>query len=308
MKLDMVGKKQTIVLLLSTVIWGISFPIIKISLDHMLPLTLGLMRMVFGAVPLIAYMLYTQSKDKIINTFKIGFIPITGIAVTQFFLPLAAQNIGMNMMDPESAASMSSILQTTTPIFAIILSSIFLREYIGIKKALGTAIGLIGTVMLVSEGGRFILGPYVIGNLLLMSTSISYGFSGIIAKKNLEKIDPLPMITFSMIMATVFFLPTSLLGEPISHISGVSINVWLLVLFLGLASNGIAMIMWYIVLTSNELSKQISFTYLIPLFGVVFSNLFIGEIISIRTVVFGVITIVGISIAQYGRKKKPLKE
>lgn len=304
----MVGKKQTIVLLLSTVIWGISFPIIKISLDHMLPLTLGLMRMVFGAVPLIAYMLYTQSKDKIINTFKIGFIPITGIAVTQFFLPLAAQNIGMNMMDPESAASMSSILQTTTPIFAIILSSIFLREYIGIKKALGTAIGLIGTVMLVSEGGRFILGPYVIGNLLLMSTSISYGFSGIIAKKNLEKIDPLPMITFSMIMATVFFLPTSLLGEPISHISGVSINVWLLVLFLGLASNGIAMIMWYIVLTSNELSKQISFTYLIPLFGVVFSNLFIGEIISIRTVVFGVITIVGISIAQYGRKKKPLKE
>ena len=307
MKLEMGGKKQTIVLLLSTVIWGLSFPAIKISLDQMLPLTLGLMRMVFGAVPLIAYMLYTQSKDKIINTFKIGIIPITGIAVTQFFLPLAAQNIGMNMMDPESAASTSSILQATTPIFAIILSSLFLREYIGIKKALGTAIGLIGTVMLVSEGGRFIVGSYVIGNLLLVSTSVSYGFSGIIAKKNLEKIDPLPMITFSMIMATVFFLPASLLSEPISHISEVSINVWLLVLFLGLASNGIAMIMWYIVLTSNELSKQISFTYLIPFFGVIFSNLFIGEIIGIRTLVFGVITIAGISIAQYGRKKKSLK-
>ncbi len=307
MKLEMGGKKQTIVLLLSTVIWGLSFPAIKISLDQMLPLTLGLMRMVFGAVPLIAYMLYTQSKDKIINTFKIGIIPITGIAVTQFFLPLAAQNIGMNMMDPESAASTSSILQATTPIFAIILSSLFLREYIGIKKALGTAIGLIGTVMLVSEGGRFIVGSYVIGNLLLVSTSVSYGFSGIIAKKNLVKIEPLPMITFSMIIATFFFLPASLLSEPISHISEVSINVWLLVLFLGLASNGIAMIMWYIVLTSNELSKQISFTYLIPLFGVIFSNLFIGEIIGIRTLVFGVITIAGISIAQYGRKKKSLK-
>ncbi|MFW5904333.1 MAG: DMT family transporter, partial [Candidatus Saliniplasma sp.] len=145
MKLEMAGKKQTIVLLISTVIWGLSFPAIKISLDQMQPLTLGLMRMVFGAVPLILYMLYTQSKDKIINTFRTGLIPITGIAVTQFFLPIAAQNIGMNMMDPESAASMSSILQATTPIFAIIFSSIFLREYIGIKKALGTAIGLVRT-------------------------------------------------------------------------------------------------------------------------------------------------------------------
>ncbi|MFW5898689.1 MAG: DMT family transporter, partial [Candidatus Saliniplasma sp.] len=271
-------------------------------------LTLGLMRMVFGAVPLILYMLYTQSKDKIINTFKIGFLPITGIAVTQFFLPLAAQNIGMNMMDPESAASTSSILQATTPIFAIIFSSIFLKEYIGIKKALGTSIGLVGTVMLVSEGGRFVFGSYVVGNLLLLSTAVSYGYSGIIAKKNLGDIDPLPMITFSMIIATFFFLPTSLLNEPMSHLTEVSINVWILVLFLGFVCNGIAMIMWYIVLTSNELSKQISFTYLIPLFGVIFSNLFIGEIIGVRTVVFGVIIIAGISIAQYGRKKKPLKE
>ncbi|MFW6141696.1 MAG: DMT family transporter [Candidatus Saliniplasma sp.] len=308
MKLEIAGKKQTTVLLLSTVIWGLSFPAIKISLDQMQPLTLGLMRMVFGAVPLILYMLYTQSKDKIINTFKIGFLPITGIAVTQFFLPLAAQNIGMNMMDPESAASTSSILQATTPIFAIIFSSIFLKEYIGIKKALGTSIGLVGTVMLVSEGGRFVFGSYVVGNLLLLSTAVSYGYSGIIAKKNLGDIDPLPMITFSMIIATFFFLPTSLLNEPVSHLTEVSMNVWIFVLFLGFVCNGIAMIMWYIVLTSNELSKQISFTYLIPLFGVIFSNLFIGEIIGIRTVVFGMITIFGISIAQYGRKKKPLRE
>jgi len=307
MRLNIADNKQTVVLLLATVIWGLSFPAIKVSLDQMLPMTLGLMRMVLGAVPLIVYMLYTQSKKEMVDTFKNGFIPITGIAISQFFLPLAAQNIGMNMMDPETAASMSSILQATTPIFAIILSSIFLKEYIGIKKALGTAIGLVGTVMLVSEGGRFVVGSYVIGNLLLVSTSVSYGFSGIIAKKNLSKIDPLPMITFSMIIATLFFLPTSLLSEPISHVSAVSINVWLLILFLGLASNGIAMIMWYIVLTSNELSKQISFTYLIPLFGLIFSNLFIGEMISVWTLIFGVVTIVGISIAQYGRKERPLK-
>jgi len=307
MKLNIDDNKQTVVLLLATVIWGLSFPAIKISLDQMMPLTLGLMRMVLGAIPLILYMIYTQSKDRMILTFRTGVIPITGIAVTQFFLPLAAQNVGMNMMDPETAASMSSILQATTPIFAIIFSSLFLREYIGIKKAVGTAIGLVGTVMLVSEGGRFVFGSYVIGNLLLLSTSVLYGYSGIIAKKNLVKIEPLPMITFSMIIATLFFLPTSLLSEPISHVTEVSINVWLLVLFLGLVCNGIAMIMWYIVLTSNELSKQISFTYLIPFFGVIFSNLFIGEIIGIQTIVFGVITVIGISIAQYGRKKKPLK-
>ncbi len=184
MRLNIDDNKQTVVLLLATVIWGLSFPAIKISLDQMMPLTLGLMRMVLGAIPLILYMIYTQSKDRMILTFRTGVIPITGIAVTQFFLPLAAQNVGMNMMDPETAASMSSILQATTPIFAIIFSSLFLREYIGIKKAVGTAIGLVGTVMLVSEGGRFVFGSYVIGNLLLLSTSVLYGYSGIIAKKN----------------------------------------------------------------------------------------------------------------------------
>lgn len=297
-------KDKLTIIMISVIFWGLSFPVIKIALGEVEPITLGFLRALLGAIPISIFAFHKIGIKELFESVKKHPLPFVTIAMLQYFLPLVFQNIGMTMMDPKSAASMSSILQATSPVFTIFLSALFLGEHIGMKKGIGTGIAMTGAFLLVTRGGMVLSGTDLIGNLLLLGSAVVYSFASVTVKKTLTHQSPLKISSISLILATVFFLPISIALEPIGNIQSISGEMWLLILFLGLICNGIAMIFWYNVLSTRQLSKQVLFVYMIPLFGTLFSNLFVGEIITLKTVIFGIIIISGITLAQYSRKKK----
>ncbi|MGM0405482.1 MAG: EamA family transporter [Thermoplasmatota archaeon] len=126
-----------------------------------------------------------------------------------------------------------------------------------------------GAFLLVTRAGVILSGTNLICNLLLLGSAVVYSFASVTVKKTLTHQSPLKISSISLILTTVFFLPTSIL-EPIGKIQSISGETWLLILFLGLICNGIVMISWYNVLSTRQLSKQILFFYMIPLFGTLF--------------------------------------
>jgi drug/metabolite transporter (DMT)-like permease len=58
------------------------------------------------------------------------------------------------------------------------------------------------------------------------------------------------------------------------------------------------------VLKTREVSRLILFIYLIPVFATAIAYFVFGEVIKITTVVFAIIIICGVMIAQYEYKKK----
>ncbi len=290
-------------LLIAVIFWGLSFPVIKLALRGIPPLTLGLFRALFGLIPISIYTFWKNGFSDSLSPLKQDFIPFLAIGLTQYYLPLVTQNLGMTLMATSTAASMSSILQATAPIFTLVFSAIFLGEYIGLKKSMGTAIALTGTVLLVFKGGVTITKMNLLGNLLLLSSAIFYALSGIFVKKILYDYKPTQIITLSLIITTFIFIPTSVIFEAPSNIPTISTQNWIYALYLGIFCNGVALVLWYGVLSSQQLSKQILFIYLIPLLGVLFSNLFAGEILTKGIVIFGFLIISGITIAQFGKKK-----
>ncbi len=298
-----VRSKNFLVLLVAVVMWGSTFPAIKIALGEIQPITLGLFRAVFGSIPIAIFTLLVIGKERTFRPVKEDFFPMVGIALTQYYLPLVFQNVGMTLMAPETAASMSSLLQATAPIFTIFLSALFLGEHIGKKKAFGTAVALSGTLLLVTRGGVVLRGASLIGNLMLLCSAVFYAFSGILVKKALDDHHPLTIISASLFMAVILFLPTTFILEDPSRIVSIPISAWALAVYLGLFANGIVLILWYYILRGKELSKQILFVYLIPFFGIIFSYLFANETLSVETFIFGAIILIGITIAQYERKK-----
>ncbi len=294
-------KRNVALLVISMALWGLSFPAVKVSLVEVQPLTLGLLRILFGAVPIAAFVFWKKGFSNILIVFKSDPKPFIGIALAQYYLPMAAQNVGMDMMAPETAASISSILQATSPVFGIVLAAMFLDEYLGGKKILGLVIALTGSILLVTRGGAVLGGSNLIGNLLLLSSAIFYAISGVWTKKALYKHEPIVILTLSLIISSLLFIPTAMFNEPISQIYSISVSTWFLILFLGVVCNGVALLVWYTVLIKSQLSKQVLFTYLIPLFGTLFSHMFIGESIGVLTVVFGGLILFGITVAQYDK-------
>jgi len=303
-----IESKNFLVLLIAVIMWGSTFPAIKIALGDIEPITLGLFRAIFGFLPIAVFTLWKFGWNSTLKPAKNDLLILVGIALTQFYLPLVSQNVGMTLMDPETAASMSSLLQATAPIFTIFLSAIFLGEYIGVKKAFGTALALSGTVMLITRGGVVLRGTTLFGNLMLLGSAIFYAVSGLLVKKALRSYNPLSILSVSLFVSVILFLPTTFLLEDTTHIVGISSSSWLLAIYLGLFANGIVLILWYYILRTKELSKQILFVYLIPFFGIIFSYLFADEIITIQTFIFGAVILIGITIAQYEKKSESGKK
>ncbi|MBS3782787.1 MAG: DMT family transporter [Candidatus Thermoplasmatota archaeon] len=299
-----VEAKNFLVLIVAVTMWGSTFPAIKIALGDIQPITLGLFRAIFGFIPIALFTLWRFGLKNTLRPAKNDLLILVGIALTQFYLPLVSQNVGMTLMDPETAASMSSLLQATAPIFTIFLSALFLGEYIGVKKAVGTAIALSGTVMLVTRGGVVLRGATLIGNLMLLGSAVFYAFSGLLVKKALDSYNPLSILSVSLFISVILFLPTTFILEDTTQIVEISTSSWILAIYLGLFANGIVLILWYYVLRTKELSKQILFVYLIPFFGIIFSYIFADETITIQTFIFGAVILIGITIAQYEKKKE----
>jgi drug/metabolite transporter (DMT)-like permease len=66
----------------------------------------------------------------------------------------------------------------------------------------------------------------------------------------------------------------------------------------------LATFLWYVVLRGHEVSKQVLFTYLIPIFASIFAYFMLGEILTIITIILGILIFIGITLAEIEVKEK----
>lgn len=280
-------------ILISMLIWGVSYPVVKILLNSgMQPITLATLRnLIF--IPLLFYILagkrYARySRSDVILCVALAFFTV--------FLPNISQNIGMKY----TSASISSVIQSTSPIFTVMLAFIFLREARTLNKIVGSLVGLIGTVFL-TTGGSFDFDATVFGNLLILISSISYAISGILIKVALSRIDPLDLLCFEIIFGFFMLLIPNMALEDLSAVISLSFDVWMYILFLSVFAGFLASIMYYMVLREEEISHLAIFSYLIPVFAIISSYIMLHETLGVKEIFFTMVILSGIVITELGR-------
>jgi drug/metabolite transporter (DMT)-like permease len=72
--------------------------------------------------------------------------------------------------------------------------------------------------------------------------------------------------------------------------------VWLSIAFLSFLCTVFAFVIWFWALQRMEASQVSSFTYLVPLFGVSFSQVILGEPITLALIIGGTILLSGVYI------------
>ena len=106
-----------------------------------------------------------------------------------------------------------------------------------------------------------------------------------------------------MFFGSIILIPLSpLFGEPIDWPLHLSSDGWLYLFLLTLFPCMIATFLWYVVLQTHEVSKQVLFSYLIPVFAVIFAFLMLGEILTPGTIFLGALIILGIALAEINLK------
>jgi len=276
----------------AVLMWSASYPLIKIALVDVPPILLGSLRhLIF--IPMFIMIFLNQGKNAFVHSRK-NWLVFTGIGVFAIALPNIFQNIGMKY----TTASVSSIIQSSGPVFTIALAVIFLGESLNIRKVSGAFIALTGTVMLVTGGKFCFSGTTFYGNLLLLLSAVSYAVAGVITKKGLEKISPFTLLGFGIMIGFIILSVASMFTENVAVAAAIPPLIWIIILLLALFPSFIAAWLWYKVLINTELSKLSVFVYLMPVFAVLFSYIMIQEVVDVYTVFFAALILGGVALAQ----------
>ncbi len=279
----MVKLKEIIFASASASIWGLSFPITKLALKDVSPILFAFLRYLIASLLFLIIVFFISSPFYFKNK-KIFLLALTGVA-----MPVILQNIGLKY----TSAYISGFLQSTGPIYIIILAYIFLNEKITKNKIIGIILAFSGTYFIVSPKG----GGNLFGNILILFSSICYSIGGIIAKDLLNNgYKPIQIIALSSFLGTIFIFPFVFFEDVL-----ICYSAWKYIVFLAFFPTFLAYILWYYAMEKMEISRLTFFVYLIPIFSIIFSHILLREEIKILTIIAGFIVIIGIAIAQMHR-------
>ncbi len=255
-------------LILLAALWGSSFLFMRISVPE------------FGAVPMMAVrvalaglflmpLIIVKNRQKEItqNIIPISIVGIIGSAIPFSLIAYSTLYV---------TAGFASVLNATTPMFAVIIGYFWLKQRITQISLIGLLVGVAGVVLLVWDKISFTQSNAGLAIIAGLSGAAGYGFSANYTKNHLVGIHPLAITTGSLIAAAIFLLPFAFYLWPQQQPSA---TAWINVFILAIACTALAQTLFFRLLKRTSTANTTSVTFLIPVFGLLWGNVFLDEIV-----------------------------
>ena len=285
--------KTFLELLALVLIWSGSWIAIKWGLTEIPPYSLAFFRFLI-ACPVIVAITYRLEGKK---SLKINKNEIITFSILGLLGVTLVQGIQVYALKFTSAINSSILINFNVPFIAI-FAMIFLGEALNKKTAFGIFVSFIGAVIIVINGSLSGFQKINIGDILIVLTGIFWAAYSIAGKKTMEQRTPLSMTSFSFLFGTIFLFPMALFESSFSFIGGVTILGVGSVLYLSLLCSVYAYICWNRSMKCEKASNVAMFLYFVPVVTAIMAWFLLGEIITIFTVLGGILVIFGVYLAE----------
>ena len=258
-----------------TLLWGSAFPCIKIgyNLFHIsgsdTPSVLIFAGARFSLAGIIVFIIGLFLNAKSMIPKKRDLLPVSALAFFQTFLQYLLLYTGLVTV----SGTKSSIFTSVAAFGSVILSAIVFRsDRFTAKKALGCLIGISGVVIMNLSGD---LGGFMFpGDLLVILSNLSGAAGNVISKKISTGRSPYFISAWQLIIGGSALIICGLAfgGKLVFY----DIGCVLILLYLA-AMAGVAFMLWTMLLFHNDVSRVAVFNLLIPVFGTMWSGIFLHE-------------------------------
>jgi drug/metabolite transporter (DMT)-like permease len=169
-------------------------------------------------------------------------------------------------------AGVGAISNAMTVLFTALVGFLFFGEKIGAKRAVALFTGFAGVVVLAS--GK--IAGASIGWAVLAGTGAAflYGIGINLVRRHLTGLPPAAVASATLGTSTLLTLPFAIANWP-AH--AIPLKSWISAGMLGVLCTGIAFVMYYRLIARIGASRASTVTYLIPVFGVAWAWLLLGE-------------------------------
>jgi drug/metabolite transporter (DMT)-like permease len=225
-----------------------------------------------------------------------------------FFLGLTGV-IGFNLLCywalNYTTAINATLLNSTSPLFIFLLSSLLIGEKMQLKYWVSMAISFIGVLFVITHGSieRLISFELNIGDLIMVLAVISWAFYSIFIKKISGKISSLAIFGFTLAIGFVVMIPAVAIELAVVPVHALNIAEWSALFYIGIFPSICSFLLWNRAVALIGPSKASISLNLIPVFGAAAAFLFLGEVITIPQIIGGCLVFIGVFITSFTKKK-----
>jgi drug/metabolite transporter (DMT)-like permease len=273
-------------LLLLGAIWGGSFLFLRIAAPQVGIAPLVEVRLVLGALVLLPFLWRERARLA-----TLPWATLTGIGILNSALPFLL----FSWAAQRAPAGVGAISNALVVLFAALVAWALYDEPVTTRRALGLAAGLLGIVVL--AGGRVGVGGGSVWPAALAGTlgALLYGLSVNLVRHHLKGLPASATAAATLLGPALLTAPAAWATWP-QH--AVTPAAWLSAALLGVLCTGAAYVVYYRLIHRIGAPRAATVTYLVPLFGVFWAWLVLGEPVTARMAVSGALILGGVALTQ----------
>ena len=272
--------RHYLLILIITFLFGSAYPIQKVIFNEDVPpLLMGSLRMLVLFVCLIPFWKFKMPDRKY-------WLPLLFFSISMGFLVNVFMTLSLNEANIVSPIIIGS--QLAVP-FAILLSSLFLKEKVSIKKWVLIFVSFFGIILL----GFDPLIRNEIFALILISLMAFFYASAQVFSRYLKDLEVTMTNAIMGLTGFIFLIISSAIfeGQTVKEINEISLQSWLLILHSGIFVSLVAHMSMFYLYRIYTVNRVFPFYTLFPVFGVILTFLIFYEIPSTITIIGGLIVI-----------------
>ncbi|MFM0737223.1 DMT family transporter [Paraburkholderia xenovorans] len=271
--------KNLLQLLILAALWGASFLFIRVGVADFGVAPLMALRVGIGAAFLIVVLLTRRPLQQSATILRKHALPLLVVGILNSAAPFCL----FAYAELTLTAGVTSVINATTPLWGGLVAFLWLRDRLTALRSLGLVVGFLGVLMLVWDQ---IAAPHgsaatplstALAAGAALGATLLYGIAATYTKRHLTGVDALTVATGTMTGATIVLLPLAILYWPATPISA---HAWGAVIGLGVACTGIAYMLFFHLIAAIGPARTITVTFVIPIFGILWGALFLGESVS----------------------------
>ena len=284
----------------ATLIWSGNFIIARDAIDSIPPVTLAFYRWLTATILLIpfAWKGLGSQWQTVRKNFPYFFLTaVTGVTMFNTFVYIAGHY--------STAINLALIGTTTSPIIAVILASILLKEKITTLRIIGIAFCVVGILLLISGGSmdKLLSFSFTTGDWWILAAAFSFAVYNTMVKLKPKEMNSTHFLFVCFLLGTILLLPFYLMELNAKGGFDPGIRNLSFILYLGLGTSVIAFLCWNESIMGIGAGRTALFGNLIPVFSTIEAVLWLGEKITWVHVASFVIVIVGLLIANFRKSE-----
>jgi drug/metabolite transporter (DMT)-like permease len=257
-------------------IWGITWPVMKVALNEIPPLSMRAMAAALGAATL--YLLCLVMR----RSFRIPSLKAWVHVVIASLLNIVAFSLFSAFAQLAAATSRVTILAYTMPIWSVLLAWVFLGERPNRMQTISLGLCAAGLAILIYP---LTADGVPLGILYALAVGVCWAGGTVYLKWAHVDADPMGMGSWQMTIAFVILTACMLVFEGRPYLGGVHPNGYLATAWTGIVGNGVAYALWFTIVRRLPAVAASLGVLAVPVIGIAGSFLILGEVPTVADVV-----------------------